>query len=372
MSPTVPAAPAAAPARLRHRRSARRLTAGQAADLRRAISAAQAISDDRGYQHRAGIHGLPLPMYCTHGSPLFLPWHRAYLYFFEKALQDRVAGVTLPWWDWTHDHAEGIPALYAREQAGGQPNPLHGRPIQPSGREPGGPARTAREPGGPGAPPLPTAQQARRRAGAQRLPRLLQTQLEDIHNGVHVWVGGTMARHRDRRLRPAVLGPPRDDRPRSGGCGSCATPPPGRPPALLHRALPPFAMTVAQNARLERAGLRLRRLDRRRPGTGTLMVEPLRQRAARAARRPRRAFSRADLVFYGVDHSGPSFEARVYLDDPDATVGHGPRDAALRRRVHIFGHGGCFGDEGHCDVPSSPPTRSTCARPTSSTPQTKS
>jgi Common central domain of tyrosinase len=110
--PTVPASPSAAPARLRHRRNARSLTAGQLAGFRRAITAAQALKDERGYQAWAGIHGLPLPVSCTHNSPLFLPWHRAYLYFFEKALQDRVAGVTLPWWNWTMRHAEGLPAAY--------------------------------------------------------------------------------------------------------------------------------------------------------------------------------------------------------------------------------------------------------------------
>src|SRR5204863_4329487 len=134
--------PAAPPSKLRHRRSVRRLTAGQLADLRRAISAAQPISDDRGYQHHAGIHGLPLPMYCTHGSPLFLPWHRAYLYFFEKALQDQVPGVTLPWWDWSHGHAEGVPAAYGAENVDGRANPLYSSPVQPSGREPGGPDHT--------------------------------------------------------------------------------------------------------------------------------------------------------------------------------------------------------------------------------------
>ena len=36
--------------------------------------------------------------------PLFLPWHRAYLYFFELALQDQdpAHAVTLPWWDWDY------------------------------------------------------------------------------------------------------------------------------------------------------------------------------------------------------------------------------------------------------------------------------
>ncbi len=100
---------------LRHRRNARTLTAGQLASYRKSIAAAQKLDDDRGYQAWAGIHGLPLPTACTHNSPLFLPWHRAYLYFFEKALQDRVPGVTLPWWNWTMRHAEGLPRVYLGE-----------------------------------------------------------------------------------------------------------------------------------------------------------------------------------------------------------------------------------------------------------------
>jgi hypothetical protein len=61
--------------------------------------------------------------------------------------------------------------------------------------------------------------------------------------------------------------------------------------------------------------------------------------------------SRADLVFYGVDHSGPSYEARVFFDNPDADQST-PRDPehGYAGSFHIFGHGGCFGEEGHCDV----------------------
>ena len=33
--------------------------------------------------------------------------------------------------------------------------------------------------------------------------------------------------------------------------------------------------------------------------------------------------SRADLVFHGVDHSGPSFEALVFLNNPAATADTG-------------------------------------------------
>lgn len=64
-------------------------------------------------------------------------------------------------------------------------------------------------------------------------------------------------------------------------------------------------------------------------------------------------FSAADLVFYDVDHSGPSFEALVFLNRPEADL-QTPLDldAGFAGSFVIFGHGGCFGDEGHCDVPT--------------------
>jgi tyrosinase len=63
-------------------------------------------------------------------------------------------------------------------------------------------------------------------------------------------------------------------------------------------------------------------------------------------------FSRADLEFRGVDHSGPSFEARVYLENPgaDANTGRDPA-SGYAGSFHVFGHGGCFGEHGHCDIP---------------------
>ncbi|MDQ3875301.1 MAG: hypothetical protein M3322_07125 [Actinomycetota bacterium] len=59
---------------------------------------------------------------------------------------------------------------------------------------------------------------------------------------------------------------------------------------------------------------------------------------------------RVDFVFYGVDHSGPSYEARVFVNNPDADV-NTPRDASAgyAGSFTVFGHGGCYGDEGHCD-----------------------
>jgi Common central domain of tyrosinase len=67
---------------VRFRRNADRLTPGQLELLREAFEALYGIADDRGYGYQAGIHGLPLPIGCdnAHGTPYFLPWHRAYLY----------------------------------------------------------------------------------------------------------------------------------------------------------------------------------------------------------------------------------------------------------------------------------------------------
>ena len=63
----------------------------------------------------------------------------------------------------------------------------------------------------------------------------------------------------------------------------------------------------------------------------------------------REHIARADLIFYGVDHSGPSYEARIFLDNPAATV-ETPRDPehGYAGYFTVFGHGGCFGAEGHC------------------------
>jgi hypothetical protein len=76
-----------------------------------------------------------------------------------------------------------------------------------------------------------------------------------------------------------------------------------------------------------------------------ILVAPLRFKGQR--------FTRADLVFTDVDHSGGSYEVLVFLNNPRATdstvhdVEHG-----YGGRFVIFGHGGCYGDVGHCDVPT--------------------
>jgi hypothetical protein len=63
-------------------------------------------------------------------------------------------------------------------------------------------------------------------------------------------------------------------------------------------------------------------------------------------------YRRADLVFDGVDHSGRSYSLRVFFNNPAATVNTGlSAENGYAGSVYVFGHGGCFGDQGHCDVP---------------------
>lgn len=62
-------------------------------------------------------------------------------------------------------------------------------------------------------------------------------------------------------------------------------------------------------------------------------------------------FYRADLLFDGVDHAGASYEARIFLNNPKADDQTPTTlDNGYAGRYHIFGHGGCFGDVGHCEV----------------------
>jgi hypothetical protein len=67
---------------------------------------------------------------------------------------------------------------------------------------------------------------------------------------------------------------------------------------------------------------------------------------------PTEPFTRADLIFYGLDHSQASYEGRIFLNDPDADQTRPPEADSYGGSFWIFGHGGCFGDVGHCDLPS--------------------
>ena len=247
VSPRHPAVP------LRHRLSIDHMNPGQLSAFRAAMHAAMGISDERGYNYFAGIHGYPLPISCdiAHGRPLFLPWHRAYLYFFELALRDQHAGVTLPWWNWSTDRH--IPQAYREPAVDGAPNPLHSARVDPLALSQGAQAgdikapMTIREPGADGSPPLPSTEDVNQ---VLALPGFLDFthQLEQLHNNVHVWVGGSNGHMSDIPFAAfdPIFWAHHAMIDRIWRMWQLRHPSASVPHALLDEALPPFNMTVRQ------------------------------------------------------------------------------------------------------------------------------
>jgi tyrosinase len=64
---------------------------------------------------------------------------------------------------------------------------------------------------------------------------------------------------------------------------------------------------------------------------------------------PGESYYRADLEFHGVDHSKASFEGRLFINQPDAGPDTPTSIDSYAGSFWIFGHGGCAGDEGHCE-----------------------
>jgi tyrosinase len=201
---TGPAAPENSAVPLRHRTSVSELDAAKLAAIRTAFADLMAVTDERGYQFFAGLHGLPLPAWCdrfAHGRPWFLHWHRAYLWRFELALrQNGKHDVSLPFWDWLSE--PGLPPAYTDEQTpDGGDNPLLSVRINDIALQEGAGADrprtralaqrpdTFRELGG---VPLPTRADIDTVLAFDDFPSFSGA-LEDWHGQVHVWVGGHMS-----------------------------------------------------------------------------------------------------------------------------------------------------------------------------------
>ena len=172
-------------------------TAPHMALFRDAMRDAQALTDNRGYNHIAGFHGAP-EWFCWHHqysrrtplqARLFLPWHRAYLWWLEQALQDRRDGTALPWWDWTRRRA--IPVAYESRTVDGKPNPLYSTKARAPFAHPPINKQTRRAAGRVQGVQLPTVHEV------DDLLRdsdwaSFSDRVEDFHDRVHVWVGGDM------------------------------------------------------------------------------------------------------------------------------------------------------------------------------------
>jgi len=66
---------------------------------------------------------------------------------------------------------------------------------------------------------------------------------------------------------------------------------------------------------------------------------------------PEHRITSADLEIDGIYHGEASYEGRVFLNNPQADW-NTPRNRenGYAGSFHIFGHGGCLGDPGHCEV----------------------
>lgn len=196
----------------------RNLPAGELEAFRRAFGQTMAIRDIRGFTHIAGFHGVPFG-HCPHWTVrrIFLPWHRAYLKWLEVHIQDHDEKVTLPWWNWASaiSHQQGIPAAYGEETAvvDGQevPNILTRFRVQfdlPDRRVNGFTFRRD-PPADPARLPFPhdTFRDVDPHDASRAVLDIIESAdqllaisnfvdfsntLEDVHDAIHGWVGGTM------------------------------------------------------------------------------------------------------------------------------------------------------------------------------------
>jgi tyrosinase len=366
--------------------------------LQDAFEKMQALSesDNRSWVYWAEFHGFNR-YECWHGArtgpagtsfpyDLFLPWHRAYLTFFDNVARDQNPGAVLPWWDWTTDesHANGVPAAYRAQPAlasGPMPS-IQGAPARRTRRGNNDPNR------------LPTPAQVDHLVNDLTDFRDFSNQLQGVHDRVHGWVSGDMGVIATSAFDPvfwahhAMI-----DRiwylwQLKNGVNNI-------PPDYLDKALFP-GLTVAQVLDVHALGYEYATgaaavpvgsdvpdgaavppdaIDPGAPagggdagggGDADAGGEP----AAGDDAEPQAPITpppveldpvpvggldpdptRVDIEFHDLDHAGASYEGRVYVNNPDANADTGyDEEARYAGSYYIFGHGGCLGDAGHCEV----------------------
>jgi tyrosinase len=315
--------------------------------VREAFRKVYQISDDRGYQYHASIHGGPPRKYCPHGNLLFLPWHRAYLYFFELALQDQVPGVTLPYWDWsTVETAQtGVPPVFTAEfyQRDGEqtPNPLFKARVAHQNRD------TRRNPREPAAfASLRTLVLLAQ--GEQRFD-LYSRAAENPHNGLHGRMRGDMASQEFAAFDPIFWAH------HSNVDRLWAEWQRAHPEALvpfLEEALDPFPLTVAQTLDTRALGYDYSGSGEPPPLEDNLMDAEATTRIF-LVRKPvsmadEEGPVKANLELHGVNPTEKSYEVRFFINKPDADANTPLDDPHFAGQYFLFGHGPCIGEEGHC------------------------
>jgi tyrosinase len=343
------------------RKSVYDLTQDEIVALQKTFAGLQAISDNRGYQYLASIHGLN-QYYCAHGNRLFLIWHRPFLVMFEQAMQAITPGIGLPYWDWTTDRAEneGIPQMFTAatyvDPASGKKllNPLLSAAI--SFKNPNKWAETFRSPAPSSA--LKSLRTLVEKADKSKTYDRFCPQVEQPHNGLHGWVGGCMGQVPYAAFDPVfwvhhcfIEKLFCDWQDRYGA---------SIPTSIAGQTLAPFSTTT--NAVWDYKSLGYRYVNPQ-VAPGPLM------RALKNVPRGQRPhavfdlgsvpdqFQQADLHFIKAEVPRESFEVRVYFSkakpgSKTATSGA----AGYAGSLYTFGHGTCTGDMGHCAVPEVPET----------------
>ena len=98
---------------------------------------AKASSNPRSWSYQAAIHGTAvgsppaLANECRHQSWYFAPWHRMYLYYFERIVRAEVIAAggpatwALPFWDYDRSGTNTLPLAFRQStRPDGSPNPL--------------------------------------------------------------------------------------------------------------------------------------------------------------------------------------------------------------------------------------------------------
>lgn len=177
----------------------------------RFVAAVLALKADGTYDRFVAIHdGAHL---AAHRGPAFLPWHREYLRRFELELQRIDSTVTLPYWDWSVDSSP-TSTIWNPDFMGGDGRPGDRRVMTgPFAFDAGqwtllhGGIQDLRREFAAGAPTLPTPADVTATLAAvpydvapwsTSSPSGFRNRAEgwiagpQMHNRVHVWVGGSM------------------------------------------------------------------------------------------------------------------------------------------------------------------------------------
>lgn len=333
----------------RIRKNINRLSPEELENYKEAIRQIKALPDEdkRSFNYWASIHA----NYCRHGTQVFLPWHRAYLIDFEDNLRQFVPGVTIPYWDWVNDRE--IPKAFLGDES----NPLFNARRYP-GTEPDSYIPTKEE--------WNDTQEARTweiYGGAE----FRNGKNERVtHNPMHVWTGGTDG---DMTYPPTAAYDPifwsfhcsvdwQWDlwQKLNTGVG---------PTTQLDYVLQPFNTMVNQVLTVEQLDYEygssesLLLLDRSVPQKSIKITGGVAAASSDVATTVSRVKPRkhtrgmATLQFHQVQHPKESYVVHVFVnqDDagPDTPIENNPNYAG---RFTIWGHGKCFGGEGHCDVPA--------------------